>query len=289
MAEMFPDLAKRPNVCTDPACYAKKLGCWGAMQIKQAKEKGQTVVEGANVFSKHESYGGEHALSSDQYIDLNDRCQPLGYEYKNHWKAALGKECPPAVLSIDPAGRLRELLPKAMAIEALKRTGKKPTESAYTRNHKEDRRQAQLQERERKEENKAISAALVAKVEQLKDFSAEWLWKLVTEALSDLAGFYVMQPIEKRRGWAVPKNHYYSDVHDEEMGKMTLAQRVALAVEIASSRNEDAQNAVAKALRVDIKKVVAAVKEAKAKPQKNAKGAKKPSSAKSATEGKGKK
>jgi len=264
MAESFPDLAKRPNVCTDTTCYGKKLGWWGAMQLKKAKQEGRTVVEGAKLFNDYETTGnnGErHDLRSSQYIDLDDRCEPLGWEYKNHWKAALGKECPPAVLAIDPSGRVRELLPTNVAMEALKKTGKKPKESPSTRDYKEDQRQARLEERERKEENNAVSAALVAKVEGLKDFAAEWLWKIVSEALLDLSGFYVMQPIEKRRGWVAPKGRSYMSLHDAEFAKMNLAQKVALAVEIATRRDEDAQNAAAKALRVDIKKIVATLKE----------------------------
>jgi len=98
----------------------------------------------------------------------------------------------------------------------------------------------------------------VAKVEALKDFSAEWLWRMAARGLADLGGFYVMQPIEKRRGWEAEN---YARNHDKQIAKLSLGQLVGLAIEVATGRDSDEQKLAAKELKVNIKHVTAVVKE----------------------------
>lgn len=259
MAGEFPELAQRPNVCTDTECFALKLKWKGQQQMALATKEGKAVLseKEAKALYGVNSSGEVYDKNDERYVDLSKRCDALGWEYKNHWKAALGKEQPAPVLAMDPTGKVHELVPKEAAIAVLRKTGKlkKAQEDSPERWKIEQAKQRKKEELRRKENN-AIAAALVAKAEELKDFGAEWMWNMVVEALVGLSGYYVMQPIERRRKWEKGKGGY-GVVHERELAKMTLAQRVGLALEIATNRDEDSQNAAAKALKVDIKKVVA--------------------------------
>jgi ParB/RepB/Spo0J family partition protein len=46
-AELFSDV-KSADICTDPVCFQAKRNAWSVIQIKRAKEAGQTVIEGAD-------------------------------------------------------------------------------------------------------------------------------------------------------------------------------------------------------------------------------------------------
>jgi ParB/RepB/Spo0J family partition protein len=166
MTGEFPDLAKRPNVCTDPECFRRKVRADSEKKVAAAKAAGSQVLSAAEAKGlfgvRHDGSVYTQGEFNTKYADLNDRCEPLGWDYKNHWRAALGKAAPKPVLVVDPNGELHELVPKEEALKVLKESGKlkKTTnysDDAYT--VKQRKEQAKRQKAE-KRYVRAVNAAV---------------------------------------------------------------------------------------------------------------------------------
>jgi ParB/RepB/Spo0J family partition protein len=113
--EVFPDA--RADVCTDPACFAVKRQAWTEKTLAAAAQQGQGVLTPDAAKKIFSEYGGLH--SSAGYVDLNDRCDLLGYQHDKHWQQTLGKKCPQPILAVDPNGAVHKLLKREEARAAL--------------------------------------------------------------------------------------------------------------------------------------------------------------------------
>jgi hypothetical protein len=117
MVGQFPELESRPNVCTDVQCFRLKTQEWARMKLEEAKKAGKPVLEAGQAFRQ---YGGV----KEGLVDLSETCEPLGWENRKAWKAALGKDVPEVILAVDKEGKLHELVKKEEAVKVLKDSGK---------------------------------------------------------------------------------------------------------------------------------------------------------------------
>lgn len=120
--EVFGDL-KRPDICTNPKCYAAKS------EAEFARLEAAAVADGKKLLSEEEvkkNFEGDGRLWFDsEYVKLSaqpDRaeCRP---ELKKlpSWKKLLEKveAKPPIVLARDPRGRVVELVERKLAVAAV--------------------------------------------------------------------------------------------------------------------------------------------------------------------------
>lgn len=112
------------NVCTEPRCFELKTKAAGALRAQEAKAKGLQVLQGKEAEKVFSRWNEEEVDHSSGFVELSARADVLGWDYKNHYQAALGKECPPVTVVIDKAGRARELVKREEAVAVLKANGK---------------------------------------------------------------------------------------------------------------------------------------------------------------------
>lgn len=198
--ELFPDV-QSADTCTDPACFARKKEAAVAARLAAAAQDGRPVLapsEAKRVFNRW----GE--LSTKDFVELNDRCQDLGYSWGKDWKQTLGKACPTPTLAVDAKGELHELLPASEARAALKATGHKPKkrEPAY-------RQSADYKAREKKKQQfrhaatlatHAILPKLLPALLKPKDRQHAKLWALLARAAYDAASIDENAFVAERRG-----------------------------------------------------------------------------------------
>jgi ParB/RepB/Spo0J family partition protein len=206
--ELFPDMGNA-DVCTDPPCFKLKREAWGTRQLAAARQAGQEVFEGKAAEKLFYDYG-DHHLRDDRYVDLTDRCEALGFEHKQHWKGTLAKACPKPIVTVDPDGKVRELVRREDALKALKERGLKP-KATPTSTPANDRYMQEQRERTKKKQRlaaiaqSAVTAALPKATSMALDPTAtrhEQFWRLMARAAYDRTDIDTHAFIAKRRGLA---------------------------------------------------------------------------------------
>jgi ParB/RepB/Spo0J family partition protein len=116
--DLFPDAAKSPNVCTDPACFRAKLDADWKERAANARARGLKVLtgkEGEGVFTSWGEVTATHAR-------LDDRC-PQDPKRRTYRKL-LGKKAEEVTALIrDPNQRPVHVAPVATLKKALKAAG----------------------------------------------------------------------------------------------------------------------------------------------------------------------
>lgn len=116
--ELFADVAKKEELCTDPACFEKKKAAWTERVLKDAKAKGRKVVplkDAKKLFSHGSLQGSEFVdLARENYSDPKYRT----------WKQLIGKVAKDAtVVAVDDEGAVHELVPAKETKKLLKAAG----------------------------------------------------------------------------------------------------------------------------------------------------------------------
>lgn len=178
MKEQFPELAKRPNVCTNPTCYGEKVKAHWAEEASREGAKGTKVLTAK-----------EFKAAKGTLVKADENC--TGY-YGNSWEKELGKKAPEAVLVATEKG-LEKFYPKDEAIAAAKAKGVKlPKENKPADRKKENQERAQQQQLRNRRQ--ALAEQFVARLDsgiaKLKDKEA---WDLVLQLTGDNA----MSPFDK--------------------------------------------------------------------------------------------
>jgi ParB/RepB/Spo0J family partition protein len=199
---------KNPNVCTVPQCYDAKVKTAADAKLAEAKANGLQVLpekETKNLFNDWDS----ELRYSAPFVDLNQTCEPLGYNSKKTWRTALGdavKEGKVKVaVAIDPAGVARELVKEEDAKKVLKQKGfKLESESSSYTNSAEHKKYLAMQRKKNLMEKTAgpASAQILEKLVGLKHTVGidDRFWPMIAESVFHHTNIEAHAFVAKRRG-----------------------------------------------------------------------------------------
>jgi len=197
--ELFPDV-QNGDVCTDPACFARKKAAAIALKLAAAADKGQRVLTPEQ--SKKLFFDSGGLKGGTDFVQPEDRVTTLGWNWDKDWKQTLGKKCPPPVLAVDPAGELHELIPAEEARAALKASGLKPRKDTSS-----DGRASRAYQKRKTQFQRAAGLATAAMLPKLatlvvntKDKRHVKLWTLLCQAAYHQTSIEEHAFTAKRRG-----------------------------------------------------------------------------------------
>lgn len=166
----YPD--SRADICTEPSCYKAKVQAHGHALAAKHKEAGREVLSAAEsrkLFCHYDRGQLDHA-ARDKYVDLGDVC----YEVSGNkgWKGLVGKQLESEiVVAVDEESRVHELVPKAKALEVLKRDHGVKTRTVSDTKWEREARVQEAKERARAKVGKVAAlnanAAMAAAVQSL--------------------------------------------------------------------------------------------------------------------------
>jgi ParB/RepB/Spo0J family partition protein len=233
--------ALREAACLDSACFrAKQEAHWRRAQA-QARDRGQDVIpddEARRLFMGQ-------TLSSDQYADLDGVC-PVDPKRRTWRQLVRSADKLPRAIARDEHGRVHELTPRPVAVEALRSRGyafAQPAPSPKA-SPSGDRRRAEERARERQERQRrevlratanAAAEAVVAAVEK-KDHGAAF-WRFVVAGLAAGSWHEAIAATVKRRGWADKKGEHPTAALERQLAKLSVAQLRGLVVDLLLGRH----------------------------------------------------
>lgn len=285
--ELFNDV-KSPDLCTDPACFRKKLDAVWAIRKKEAT---QPVLDGASAKKALGYDGGYERLDDERWVG------------GKHVKVStiVKKAKPEVTLAQDPeTGRTVELVKKAEVERAARqRTKEKPDPSM-------DKYRADQKAQRQKDKLRALVVArcldrAIAKAEAKAELAGAGdtdLVRAIVYGFAKRASHDDQAAVLKRRGIDPKKVKRYGSTYGsdpeapllERIDNGTLGDVIGYGIELAllqhapaKWRTTDARwGGLLKALGVDPKKVEAAVKDEHKAAEKAKKGKKRPSKKKPA-------
>ena len=284
---LVPDAA---DVCTNLPCWAEKDEAWAGRRLAEAKAGGATVLS-ETARKKAFPWNSQLAYNAD-LIDLDAACYDAdsGTGKCPIWRNAIGGKIPPAdlVVTVDDAGKVRELMRPKVARALAKERGK-AWAKATIRHGVTTSPQQVAADKKRNREAKIRSAASRSAIEDLvsrvdvgcraNDWPVE-IWRLVVTAVWREIWNDSQKEVAKRRGWAKTNNREIC--HD---GLEDVAGYQALLVEMLAVRNAahpydsgygETLTAMSKAFGVSLKRhETAARKKLAPKPKKKAPAKKK--------------
>lgn len=163
--QLFPELADKDDLCTDPDCFAAKRDATWKRTAAAAESDGKKVLDAKKTKEIFGEFGHAPHYNSDLITlgALAGHEATGSYESKKSWKAVLGKladELRPAVARA-PDGTVVELVSRSEALAALKRAGKlkhKKPEAATAPSA------ADKKARAKRESTRAASDAAIARI-----------------------------------------------------------------------------------------------------------------------------
>lgn len=177
MLDQFPELAKRPNVCTKPGCLKLKIQLAAALKAQAAAAKGKVTLTAK-----------EYRARKGEFLPGNKSIQA-----QNRWGSDLtecmGKHAPDPVL-VPTSDGLVKVYPKEEAVAAMKKNGVK-----FSAERKE--KEMSPAEREKAEQERKAAMALREQLVKthspraaayLNKLSEKAAWELVLEELVDKWG-----------------------------------------------------------------------------------------------------
>ena len=237
MKEAFPELAKSPNVCTDPKCYAQKEKRYAEVTANECKAKGFTFLpNGERLF---ESYNDYKVRGHSGYVEMKNAAE--GDKKSRTWQTLLGNEPKGLVITFDERGKRRRLLKREDAYALAKAAGfelkKLAKASSASGSHRYDhaKEEAKRAERDKKAKRLEKVAGLILpefrkRAQGLKldrkflgmlvEYSDDWRMrreiKKPTEKLSEaeLVGLLFESALASRRVDSYPGVKWNSDFLD---------------------------------------------------------------------------
>lgn len=139
---LFPELAKSPNVCTDPDCFGKKK----AAHIQRARD--EAVAKGLTVLTEREAkglfkYGDFDPYQEKTVKSLSDEIP--GDKKKRTFKEVLGEDAPPQVAVVAPSGKVHKFYQKELIEAALTQKGFKFEKSTRQESPEETARKEKVE------------------------------------------------------------------------------------------------------------------------------------------------
>jgi hypothetical protein len=132
--DLFGDL-KRPDVCTNPKCFAQKTDAHFVRLQETAKAEGKKILSTDEAREIFEDDKGRLWFDSP-YAKLSEQPDPAevqsGLKRIPSWRKLLEnvESKPQVVIARDPRGRVVELVDRALAIEAVKQAAKQKGEKS---------------------------------------------------------------------------------------------------------------------------------------------------------------
>lgn len=162
--DLYSDVEAGKALCTDAACFAKKVDRYVSIR---AKEDGRTVLSKAEAAKVIDPFG--NVRPSTGYIDLDANCYvaaPTSAAHGKPWRKALKKELPKdaIVLAAAADGTLRELLPERIAKAALRKAHPDEAKNAPDRKRKNGGAEDDAGEHEAAEARERLGYALLGKI-----------------------------------------------------------------------------------------------------------------------------
>lgn len=174
MADQFPDLAKRPNVCTRVECFQLKCKAHWQTTAEAAKEKGKEVLTEREFKARKGNYveGSKHEWAENRQGTIEEM---------------MGKHKPEPILVVSAEG-LKKFYPKVDVLPAMKKNGVKLYKSGETTvetSEAKSKREAKEKEEEatntrRSAFAKTLIPRLVDGINKLKDAAA---WELLDDQI----------------------------------------------------------------------------------------------------------
>lgn len=243
--ETFEDREKRPNVCTDVACFDAKTSAHRALKLKAAEKNGQQVIRAAQWTWQQES----------KYQELDEKCYDVGLPYPKYaalvkkaggfeklgLKLVLVESSRKGVIEVVKKEELKAALAKA---GVLKRERGRGGGGSAEANYRKEAQATRFKE-------DAETTAIVAAVERAK-LDEEFL-RDVAGGVLELAGHYRLDGIARRRGMK-KKGTDWNQTLEDFVTKAKQPELLGLIVECIDDRE-----AFATRLKVDL---AAAVKRA---------------------------
>lgn len=190
MLEEFPDLKARPNVCTQPSCFAAKVTASREEQAAKARAEGKVVIDTKTaVFSK---YGGYER----GFMDAKDSFYWKG-KYQSY-QQVLGKDLPEAQLAVNREGHLVKVWRRAAVTAAMLKNGINPNGDRAANTA------AYAKQKEKKKKLEAVAGLIQAKAFSkllampCDEKTERKLWTMAVQVLSE--SYYSETDIEKLVG-----------------------------------------------------------------------------------------
>ena len=191
--ELFADV-KRPDVCTNPPCFAGKKRATFEREAEAAAERGAKVLSEAESKKVFHPYHPTMVTPSSGYVELDDKV-PAELLPANHrgeaptWKKLLGQRADvvPAAVAQDAAGGAHELVDRTAALKVLREDGKLPKPPKADRpsrpahNISPEKREAQ-----EKIADRAIDLAMTEVPAKLAKMKPPALWQFIARNLIEL-------------------------------------------------------------------------------------------------------
>lgn len=182
-SELFGDVSNKAALCTDSACFNKKIAAAGALRVQAAKDAGRPILEGKDAKKAIDTYGGDYARP-DRHVDGDQ-------QYRTYQKL-LGRDLGKVItVAVDPSnGQAVELVDKKAARQLIKDKGIKlsaPSPSPTRSKAEIEKEKAEKAKRDAAEKlDFAIAKAIHAKVP--KPFTRDELLELAQLAFEHTYG-----------------------------------------------------------------------------------------------------
>jgi ParB/RepB/Spo0J family partition protein len=153
MANEFPELAKRPNICTRPDCFALKCKAYWQIEAVKRAEKGQVLMTEAQ-FKK---------VAKD-YVPANDYCKASSGDYYTPRAKAIGRAKPAVTLVSTPEG-LKEYFTREEAKTAANKNGIRFASDAPSAGESKKAKEDEARRKQREEASAVIVRIAAKKIE----------------------------------------------------------------------------------------------------------------------------
>lgn len=200
---------KNPNVCTLPKCYQVKVEAAAGLKLAEAKVKGFEVLPEKAAESVFNNYGELGTRYDSPFVDLNEHCEPLGYNTKKTWRTALGKAIEDGevkvTVAIDPSGAVRELVKEEDAKQVLKEEGFKLERDSGSDTSTAEQKHYLVMQRKKKAMEKVAGKASEGLLPKLVGLKAtvgfdDRLWPLIAKSVFHHTSIDAHAFVAKRRG-----------------------------------------------------------------------------------------
>lgn len=208
-AELFDDI-KSPDVCTDPACYRRKLGAHWKIVSKQARADGRKVLSKEearqvfpHVYNPNPVYGSAFR-SREETEWMGTRSVKVG--------SLVGKDVEVALAQNPHTGQIVELVPRE-AVEKAKRAklakpAKGSAEAKLAADEAKQRKERKIEREKARVRHAAVQQAIGEAVARIDQIDRDFLIEIAAASLIAAGWVDIDERVLARRGIELKKNHH---------------------------------------------------------------------------------
>jgi ParB/RepB/Spo0J family partition protein len=250
--ELFSDI-KAQDMCTDTACYEKKMIAFSDRVIKLHEAEGHTVISGAEA-KKLKPH--EYSQIGGGYVDVTANC----WDDAKHrtYDKIMGKDAPPPVIVVDPhhPGKIYTVAKESDIKPILKDKGigVKPSRS-------NDTRAKEAAARLETKINQALLAAVRQKYpatlgeSELRDVAQTWFWSMNFDAQKQVCAVWDW-PVDRDQSKKI------KELTEGDLARLLLDMSVASEIKANAWSNHKPERLLSycKRYKIDAEKIRAEVK-----------------------------